>query len=76
MPDVQLVDLAVIRRYSLAVRQETADAAELLNLLDTDRKAIEKLMAGSRPRRKAPTKKKSPAGSTAKGTAKSGKSSR
>lgn len=42
MPDVRLVDLEVIRRYSLAVRQEAADAGELIEVLKTDMAALEK----------------------------------
>lgn len=40
MDDVRLVDLEVIRRYSLAVRQETAPAEELLAVLDASRKVV------------------------------------
>ena len=34
--DVRLTDLEVIQRYSIAVRGETADRAELLEALRTD----------------------------------------
>ena len=40
MPDVKLVDLDVIRRYSLAVRQETAPAEEVLAVLDASREVV------------------------------------
>ena len=40
MADVRLVDLDVIRRYSLAVRQETAPADELLAVLDASREIV------------------------------------
>ncbi len=40
MPDVNLVDLDVIRRYSLAVRQETAPAEEVLAVLDASREVV------------------------------------
>ncbi|MBI2168507.1 MAG: hypothetical protein HYU28_03255 [Actinobacteria bacterium] len=50
MPDVRLVDLQLIRRYSLAVRQESADAAELLEVLDADRAALQKAVKGRAPR--------------------------
>jgi hypothetical protein len=40
MADVRLVDLDVIRRYSLAVRQETAPAEELLAVLDASREVV------------------------------------
>ncbi|HEX2848903.1 MAG TPA: hypothetical protein VHN98_00035 [Acidimicrobiales bacterium] len=38
--EVRLVDLEVIKRYSLAVRQETAPAEELLEALDASRAAV------------------------------------
>ena len=38
--EVRLVDLEVIKRYSLAVRQETVPAAELLAALDASRTAV------------------------------------
>ena len=34
MPDVDLVDLDVIKRYSLAIRQESAPAEEVLAALE------------------------------------------
>ena len=37
MAEVPLVDLEVILRYSLAIRQETADAHEVLEALDQSR---------------------------------------
>ena len=40
MADVRLVDLDVIRRYSLAVRQETAPAEEVLAVLDASREVV------------------------------------
>jgi hypothetical protein len=50
MPDVRLVDLDVIKRYSLAVRQESAPAEELLAALDASRDIV--LAALGRPRRR------------------------
>lgn len=46
MADVRLVDLAVIKRYSLAIRQETAPAEELLRYLDASRAAVLAAMQG------------------------------
>ena len=40
MADVRLVDLDFIKRYSLAVRQETAPAEEVLALLDASRAQV------------------------------------
>ncbi len=34
--DIRLTDLSVIQRYSIAVRGETADRAELLETLQAD----------------------------------------
>lgn len=48
MPDVRLVDLEVIRRYSLAVRQESADAAEILAVIESDREALRKALGRTR----------------------------
>jgi hypothetical protein len=45
--DVKLVDLDVIRRYSLAIRQETAPAEEVLAVLDASREVV--LAALDRP---------------------------
>jgi hypothetical protein len=38
--EVRLVDLEVIKRYSLAVRQESAPAEDLLAVLDASRDAV------------------------------------
>ena len=40
MGDVRLVDLEIIKRYSLAIRQETVPAEELLAVLDASRDAV------------------------------------
>jgi hypothetical protein len=40
MVEVRLVDLELIRRYSLAVRQESAPAEEILAALDASRDAV------------------------------------
>ena len=40
MVDVRLVDLEVIKRYSLAVRRDTVPASELLEALDASRAAV------------------------------------
>lgn len=42
--EVRLVDLEVIKRYSLAVRQETVPATELLAALDASRQAVVEAM--------------------------------
>lgn len=42
--EVRLVDLEVIKRYSLAVRQETVPADELLAALDASRQAVVEAM--------------------------------
>ncbi|HVE47317.1 MAG TPA: hypothetical protein VNA57_11300 [Acidimicrobiales bacterium] len=47
MSDVRLVDLDVIKRYSLAVRQEWAPAEELLAVLEATRRQV--LAAGAAP---------------------------
>ena len=41
MADVRLVDLDVFKRYSLAIRQETAPADELLAVLEATRRQVE-----------------------------------
>jgi len=51
MADVRLVDLDVIKRYSLAVRQETAPAEEVLAALDASRAAVRAALG--RPARRA-----------------------
>lgn len=38
--EVRLVDLEVIKRYSLAVRQESAEAEDLLAALDASRETV------------------------------------
>jgi hypothetical protein len=38
--EVRLVDLAVIKRYSLAVRQEWAPAEDVLTALEESRQAV------------------------------------
>lgn len=40
MSDVSLVDLEVIKRYSLAIRQENAPAEEVLAALDASRAQV------------------------------------
>lgn len=40
MGDVRLVDLEIIKRYSLAVRQEAASPEELLAVLDASRERV------------------------------------
>jgi hypothetical protein len=50
MADVRLVDLEVIKRYSLAIRQESAPASELLAALDASRATVLAAMTTRRPR--------------------------
>jgi hypothetical protein len=59
MPDVQLVDLPVIKRYSLAVRQESAPAAELLAALEESRAMVLAALgqSGGTARRRQPTRR-------------------
>lgn len=62
--EVRLVDLEVIKRYSLAVRQESAPAEDLLAALDASRDAVLALLGTSvkpaRKPRKAPSAMKKP----------------
>ena len=60
--DVQLTDLEVIQRYSLAVRGATASRAELVTALRADLAWLEggrraaPAQAGAKPAKKAPAK--------------------
>jgi hypothetical protein len=58
MAEVRLVDLVVIKRYSLAVRQEWAPAEEVLAALDATRDqvsaALDQQDRPARVRRRAP----------------------
>jgi hypothetical protein len=56
MPDVRLVDLEVIKRYSLAVRRDAVPADELLAVLDASRDAV--LAAMDMPAKKTNAKRK------------------
>ena len=63
--EVRLVDLEVIKRYSLAVRQESAPAEDLLAVLDASREAVLASMTpppaaakATKPARKARTPRK------------------
>ena len=51
MGDVRLVDLDVIKRYSLALRQESAPVEEVLALLEASRQQA-LAAAGERPARR------------------------
>lgn len=53
MAEIRLPDLEVIRAYSIAVRRERADAAEVAELLRRDL-AFVQAAAGARPRATAP----------------------
>jgi len=54
MADVRLVDLDVFKRYSLAIRQESAPMDELLAVLEATRAQVEAAgrSPGRSPRRK------------------------
>ncbi|HEY5336528.1 MAG TPA: hypothetical protein VIJ71_11000 [Mycobacteriales bacterium] len=57
--DVDLTDLEVIRRYSLAVRQDSADRSEVVALLRADLDRLERrrtTAAAARPTPQAATK--------------------
>ncbi|HUR48413.1 MAG TPA: hypothetical protein VMY88_02640 [Acidimicrobiales bacterium] len=47
MPQVRLTTLPVLRRYSLALRQEWADAETLLQTLEESITAVQKSLEGS-----------------------------
>ena len=55
--EVRLVDLEVIKRYSLAVRQESAPAEDLLAALEHSRDAVLAAMDPA-PARKTRSRKK------------------
>lgn len=58
--EVRLVDLEVIKRYSLAVRQESAPAEDLLAVLDASRDAVLAAMGvDAKPARKPRARKAS-----------------
>ena len=48
--EFRLVDLEVIKRYSLAVRQESAPAEDILAALDASREAVIASMGLAMPR--------------------------
>jgi hypothetical protein len=56
--EVRLVDLEVIKRYSLAVRQESAPAQDLLAALDASRDAVLALLGGPAPPKAKPAARK------------------
>jgi hypothetical protein len=58
MADVNLVDLEVIKRYSLAIRQESAPAEEVLAVLELSREAVLAALAAQPRTRKAATSTK------------------
>jgi hypothetical protein len=66
MADVNLVDLEVIKRYSLAIRQESAPADEVLAVLELSRDAVLAALAAPKPRKAAPPKKAAPRKAAAK----------
>ena len=74
MAEVRLVDLEVIKRYSLAIRQESAPASEVLAALDASRATVLAAMtarAGAarptpRPVERATPVRKAPARRTTK----------
>jgi len=56
MAEVRLVDLELIKRYSLAVRRDTVDAEELLAVLDASRAMVAAVIAGQPATPRTPTK--------------------
>lgn len=66
MADVRLVDLDVFKRYSLAIRQETAPADELLAVLEATRRQVEEVgREAVRPPRRRRAEPAVPAGDEA-----------
>jgi len=61
MADVNLVDLEVIKRYSLAIRQESAPADEVLAVLELSRDAVLAVMAAEPRAKKAAAPKRAAA---------------
>jgi hypothetical protein len=57
VPDVRLVDLDLIKRYSLALRQESAPADELLAALDATKEQVLAALAGTQPAPAARTRR-------------------
>lgn len=53
MPEVRLTTLPVLRRYSLALRQEWADAETLLQALEESIAEVRKTLGPDRERRDA-----------------------
>lgn len=81
MPDVRIVDLEIIKRFSLAVRTEFADADDVLEALEASLDEVRAAADGGRKKRRAPKKRASRAktakkGGSRKSTAKKTKSSR
>ena len=66
MADVNLVDLEVIKRYSLAIRQESAPADEVLAVLELSRDAVLAAMAAAPPAKRAAPSRKAPPKAAAK----------
>lgn len=68
MPDVRIVDLEVIKRFSLAVRTEFADADEVLEALEASLDEVRAVGDGGRKR--STRRKKSTSRSKTSGTKK------
>ena len=71
MTDVRLVDLEVIKRYSLAVRRDTVPADELLSVLDASRTVVLAALGaadGAPTAARTPRKPKATATKTTKAT--------
>ena len=60
MAEVRLVDLEVIKRYSLAIRQESAPAAEVLAALDASRATVLAAMTARRAPAPRPAARRTP----------------
>lgn len=70
MPDVRLVDLEVIKRFSLAVRGEHADAQDVLDAIEADRAELRKALGkrGSGATKRSSSRSTRRTGTGTKGT--------
>lgn len=78
MPDVRIVDLEIIKRFSLAVRTEFADADEVLEALEASLHEVRAAADGGRKKKRTTRKKSSSRSKSSSGrrTAKKKASSR
>lgn len=59
MPDVRIVDLEIIKRFSLAVRAEYAEADDVIEALEASLDEVRAAAEGGRKKRRATRKKTS-----------------